>query len=71
MREVISTKKFDKSYLAFTRRNAALKASIDEVLRLLAEDVFPLALRVHRLKGSLLGFYACSCGSTIAALCFR
>jgi mRNA-degrading endonuclease YafQ of YafQ-DinJ toxin-antitoxin module len=62
VRIIRSTKRFDKSYRTFLRRNSSLKESVDEALGLLREDIFSPKLHVHHLKGALFGFQSCSCG---------
>ena len=62
MRIIRSTKRFDKSYRTFLRRNVGLRVSVDEALELLREEPFSHKLHVHHLKGALFGLQACSCG---------
>lgn len=62
MRELVSTKRFERAYRRFVRRNRRLQAHIDKTLVQMQTDVFDVSLRAHKLTGTLLGLWACSCG---------
>jgi mRNA interferase YafQ len=62
MRKLIPTPKFHRALRKFTKRNATLRANIQETLELMEADVFAASLETHKLSGNLDGIMACSCG---------
>ncbi|QVL47965.1 MAG: type II toxin-antitoxin system mRNA interferase toxin, RelE/StbE family [Thiocapsa sp.] len=62
MRPLVVTPKFRRAYRKLVKRDRTLQGNIDGVLRNLQTDVFSPALGTHKLSGSLLGLWACSCG---------
>ncbi len=62
MRQLVLTPKFKRSYRKFSRRDKKLRQHIDDALRQMEQDVFVPSLSTHKLSGSLLRFWACSCG---------
>ncbi|EGV16351.1 type II toxin-antitoxin system RelE/ParE family toxin [Thiocapsa marina] len=62
MRPLVVTPKFRRAYRKLIKRDRTLQGDIDGVLRNLQADVFSAALGTHKLSGSLLGLWACSCG---------
>ncbi len=60
MRQLLFTPAFQRAFKKLTRRQPALKAPIEDRLRLLATDPFAPMLQTHRLKGKLSGAWACS-----------
>jgi mRNA interferase YafQ len=61
-RRLVLSKPFEKSYQKFTKKNQALKASINKALLKLQFDAYDPALRTHKLSGKLASYLACSCG---------
>lgn len=62
MRQLVLTPKFGRAYRKFTRRNQKLRQHIDSALRQMEEDLFASSLVTHKLSGTLVGYWACSCG---------
>jgi mRNA interferase YafQ len=62
MKKLVSTPKFEKSFLKFVRRNRSLQQKIENSLTQLADDAFAANLGTHKLTGKLAGTLACSCG---------
>jgi mRNA interferase YafQ len=62
MRKLITTPRFDRALMKFTKRNLALKEKIQKTLEQMEEDLFAASLDTHKLGGSLEGINACSCG---------
>jgi len=62
MRKLVSTSKFRRAYRKFVKRDHALQERIDIVLKQLEGDAFAPGLGTHKLSGTLLGLWACSCG---------
>ena len=60
--QLVLTPKFNRAYRKFTRRNAKLRQHIDSALRQMEQDLFASSLVTHKLGGTLVGFWACSCG---------
>ena len=49
-----------RAFKRVTRRQPVLRARIERTLRQLAEDPFHPSLHSHKLKGQLVGAWACS-----------
>jgi addiction module RelE/StbE family toxin len=62
MRPLVITPKFRRAYRKLGKRTPKLRDHIDEALRQMQVDVFAPALGTHKLSGTLLGLWACSCG---------
>jgi mRNA-degrading endonuclease YafQ of YafQ-DinJ toxin-antitoxin module len=62
MRELVPTRKFERAYRKFVRKNPSLQSKIDDVLRQLRDDAFAPSLGTHKLSGRLFGLFACTCG---------
>lgn len=60
MRQLVWGKTFIRAHKRAIQRHPDLQAEIEGVLRLLADDPFDPRLRTHKLKGKLLGVWACS-----------
>jgi mRNA interferase YafQ len=58
MKKLVSTPRFEKSFLKFAWRNRSLQQKIEDSLTQLADDAFAANLGTHKLAGTL----ACSCG---------
>ena len=61
-RKLIYTKRFERAYRRFTRRNRVLKEAIKTALIQLEANAFAPQLNTHKLQGNLRDFRACSCG---------
>jgi mRNA-degrading endonuclease YafQ of YafQ-DinJ toxin-antitoxin module len=53
---------FIRSARRFARKHPQLGRELELVLGLLAEDAFHPQLKTHKLKGKLVGSWACSAG---------
>ena len=53
---------FIRSGRRFARKQPPVAAELQAVLALLAEDAFHPQLKTHKLKGKLVGSWACSAG---------
>ena len=62
MRPLVITPKFNRVYRKLGKRNPKLLTYVDDALRTMETDVFASTLGTHKLSGTLLGFWACSCG---------
>lgn len=62
MRQLVLTPKFIRTFRKFVRRNPKLQQKIELTLRQMETDVFSPSLSTHKLSGTLLGLWACSCG---------
>ena len=62
MRQLAWGKTFIRAHKRVIQRHPELQAEIEKALRLLADDPFDPRLRTHKLKGKLLGVWACSIG---------
>jgi len=62
MRPLVLTPKFKRAYRKFARRDKKLQRHIDDTLRQMEQDVFVPSLSAHKLSGTLIGLWACSCG---------
>ena len=62
MRTLIWGKTFVRAFKRTIKKRPTLSKDIEKVLRLLAEDPFAPQLETHKLKGELLGTWACSVG---------
>ncbi len=60
MRNLVISSLFKRAFKITTKRNPELKTKIEETLKLLASDPYNPSLRTHKLKGKLLGAWACS-----------
>ena len=53
---------FVRSGRRFARKHPQIEPELQSVLALLAEDAFHPQLKTHKLKGKLMGSWACSAG---------
>ena len=60
MKKLIWTPKFLKSAENIITRHPELSESFKQRIRMLEDNPFNPALRTHKLKGPLSGYYACS-----------
>ena len=68
MRTLVWSSAFVRSFKRVTRRQPVLQARIERTLRQLAEDPFHPSLHSHKLKGQLVGTWACSVGYDVRIL---
>ena len=62
MRTLIWGKTFVRSFRRFSKKHPDLTIDVEKTLRLLVEDPFAPQLETHKLKGKLLGSWACEVG---------
>ena len=62
MRQLVLTPKFKRAHRKFVRRNKKLEQYIIIALRQMEQNLFATSLTSHKLGGTLIGFWACSCG---------
>jgi len=62
MRTLIWSKTFIRAFKRTLKRCPSLRNDIEQTLRLLIKDPFLPQLETHKLKGKLLGSWACSAG---------
>ena len=62
MRRLVWGKTFLRTLKRTTKKHQTLKQDIEETLKLLTKDPFDPRLETHKLKGKLLGSWACSAG---------
>jgi mRNA-degrading endonuclease YafQ of YafQ-DinJ toxin-antitoxin module len=62
MRTLIWGKTFLRAFNRTIKKHPTLKQDIEETLGFLTKDPFNLRLETHKLKGKLLGSWACSVG---------
>ena len=62
MRTLIWGKTFTRAFKRTVKKHPTLSQDIEETLRLLVKDPFAPQLETHKLKGKLLGSWACSVG---------
>ncbi|MBE9064278.1 type II toxin-antitoxin system mRNA interferase toxin, RelE/StbE family [cf. Phormidesmis sp. LEGE 11477] len=60
MRQLIFTSSFKRAFKRLVRRRPNIETRIENRLRLLVDDPFTPTLQTHRLKGKLVGSWACS-----------
>ena len=60
MRTLVFNSSFKRAFKTITKRRPELKSKIAEKLKLLARDPYNPILRTHKLKGKLLGVWACT-----------
>jgi mRNA interferase YafQ len=60
MRTLIWGKTFLKAFRKTLKKNPQLRNDIEEILRQLSANPFETKLSTHKLKGKLLGSWACS-----------
>jgi addiction module RelE/StbE family toxin len=61
-RLLLPSKAFVRSAQRFVRKHPQLESELQLTLELLASDAHHPKLRTHKLKGKLLGSWACSAG---------
>ncbi|MCJ7529430.1 MAG: type II toxin-antitoxin system mRNA interferase toxin, RelE/StbE family [Anaerolineales bacterium] len=61
-RRILRTNTFVRSAKHAIKKHPDATGDLREALHLLAEDAFNPKLRTHKLKGKLMGFWACSAG---------
>ncbi len=62
MRTLIWSKTFTRAFSRALKKHPALNKDIEKTLKLLVEDPFIQQLETHKLKGKLLGSWACNVG---------
>ncbi len=62
MRTLIWGKTFIRAFKRTIKKHPTLKQDIEETLGVLTKDPFASQLETHKLKGKLLGSWACSVG---------
>jgi len=62
MRTLIWSNTFLRAFKRLMRKHPDLRKEIEETLELLMQDPFMPQLETHKLKGKLLGSWACSVG---------
>ncbi|MEW6619665.1 MAG: type II toxin-antitoxin system mRNA interferase toxin, RelE/StbE family [bacterium] len=62
MRTLIWGKTFIRAFKRTIKKHPILKQDIKEAVELLTKDPFTPQLETHKLKGKLLGSWACSVG---------
>jgi addiction module RelE/StbE family toxin len=62
MKQLVLTPKFKRAYRKFAGRDKTLRRRIDDALRQMEQEIFVPALSTHKLSGTLVGLWACSCG---------
>ena len=62
MRTLIWSNTFVRAFKRVIRKRPDLRKDIEDTLRDLAKDPFAPYLETHKLKGKLLGAWACSAG---------
>ena len=65
MRTLIWGKTFARAFKRTIKKYPGMRKDIEETLRLLAENPFDARLETHKLKGKLLGSWACSVGYSL------
>ena len=60
MRTLVWSAAFVRAFKRAVRRQPALRARVERILRQLAEAPFHPALHSHKLKGKLAGAWACT-----------
>jgi mRNA-degrading endonuclease YafQ of YafQ-DinJ toxin-antitoxin module len=60
MRTLIWGKAFVRAFKRTAKKYPGLRKDIEKSLKLLAKDPFAPQLETHKLKGKLLGSWACS-----------
>ena len=58
--QLLWSARFIGDFKRLARRNPQLRSVVEQILQQLAEDPFYPSLRTHKLKGDLLGTWACS-----------
>lgn len=61
-RELLRSSAFVRAARRVVKRNPGAADDLRAALELLSEDAFHPRLRIHRLKGPLADFWACSAG---------
>ena len=62
MRTLIWSNTFLRAFKRLMRKHPNLRKEVEETLELLMQDPFMPQLETHKLKGKLLGSWACSIG---------
>ncbi len=62
MRTLIWGKTFVRTFKRIVEKHPNLNRDIEETLKILVKDPFAPQLETHKLKGKLLGSWACSVG---------
>jgi addiction module RelE/StbE family toxin len=61
-RLLLPSPSFIRSARRFARKHPQIARELEAVLTLLAEDAYHPQLKTHKLKGKLVGSWACSAG---------
>ena len=62
MRKLVWGKTFVRAFKRNIKKHPTLNKEVEETLRVLVKDPFAPQLETHKLKGKLLGSWACSVG---------
>ncbi len=62
MRTLVFSSSFKRAFKSLMRREPEITAKIQEKLEILVVDPFHPSLKSHKLKGKLLGAWACTVG---------
>ena len=62
MRILIEGPTFVRAFKRAIKKHPLLKQDIEDTVRLLGEDPFATELQTHKLKGKLVGSWACGVG---------
>jgi addiction module RelE/StbE family toxin len=62
MRSLIWSNTFARAFKSLIQKRPELRKEVEKTLRLLVHDPFTPQLETHKLKGKLLGSWACSVG---------
>jgi addiction module RelE/StbE family toxin len=68
MRTLVWGKGFKRSFDRMVGRRPKLKEDLEETLDLLVENPFASQLETHKLKGELMGSWACSAGYDVRVI---
>ena len=60
MRTLAPTEAFDRKLIRFVKRHPELAEKVQEILRLLENDVRYPSLKTHKLHGSMSDSYGCN-----------
>ena len=58
MKNLVFSSSFKRAFKGIIKRRPELKERIEERLKMLADDPFNPALRTHKLKGDLSGYWS-------------
>jgi addiction module RelE/StbE family toxin len=67
-RRLLRTNAFLRAVRKFLKREPLSTQALEDTLSLLGEDAFSARLKTHKLKGDLVGVWACSAGYDLRVL---